>query len=194
LGSTWTVNTGTWTGTPAQTFGIYWLRCSQPITSPFTTVPSGCTAISGANSTTYVAVPADGGKYLTAQIAGSNASGFGLAGAVSTTSIQSPVPANTVAPTVSGSTVLGSTWTVNTGTWTGTPAPTFGIYWLRCSQPITSPFTTVPSGCTAISGANSTTYVTTSADIGEYITAQVAGSNAYGFGLAGAISTSAVHS
>jgi hypothetical protein len=113
---------------------------------------------------------------------------------VSTTAIQGQVPVNTVAPTVSGSATVGSTWTVNTGTWTGAPAPTIGIFWLRCTQPITTTFTSVPAGCTAISGANATTYASTSADLGKYLTAQLAGSNVLGFALAGAISTTAIHS
>jgi hypothetical protein len=192
IGSTWTANTGSWTGTPAPTFGIYWLRCNQSVATVFTTLPAGCSAIAGANASTYVSVSADAGKYLTVQIAGSNSSGFALAGAVSTTAIQAAIPVNTVAPTVSGSPSIGSTWTANTGSWTGTPTPTFGIYWLRCTHSVTTSFTTVPTGCTAISGANAVSYVSTSADLGKYLTAQVAGSNTLGFALAGAVSTIAV--
>jgi hypothetical protein len=194
VGSTWSVNVGTWTGSP--TFGIYWLRCSQPVGNGFTAVPSGCKAISGANASTYVVSSADAGKFITAQVAGSNALGFGLAGAVSTSAIASggstAAPTNTTLPSVSGAASVGSTWSVNVGTWTG--SPTFGIYWLRCSQPVGNGFTAVPSGCTAISGANASTYGVTSADAGKFVTAQVAGSNTLGFGLAGAVSTSAIAS
>jgi hypothetical protein len=192
IGSTWTVNTGTWTGSPAPTIGIYWLRCAQPITAMYTTVPAGCSAIPGANATTYRSTELDLGKYLTAQLAGSNPSGFALAGATNTTAVKAVFPANTVAPTVSGGSTVGSTWTVDTGAWTGTPAPTIGIYWLRCTQPIAAVFTTVPAGCTAISGANAASYVSTSQDVGKYLTAQLAGTNAAGFALAGAVSTTAV--
>jgi hypothetical protein len=78
---------GTWTGTPAPSYVQAWLRCTSPVTTTFTTVPAGCTAISGASATTYVATAADAGKYLTAQVAGINPSGFSLSGAVSTTAI-----------------------------------------------------------------------------------------------------------
>jgi len=193
IGSTWTLNQGTWTGTPAPTFVQAWLRCTSPVNAPFTTVPAGCTAISGANGTTYVVTSADAGKYLTAQMAGSNSSGAALAGAPSTTPIQSNAPANTVAPTVSGTATVGSTWTLNQGTWTGNPAPTLIQAWLRCTSPVTSTFTTVPAGCTAISGASGITYVATSADLGKYLTAQMAGSNPSGSALSGAISTTAIH-
>jgi hypothetical protein len=47
----------------------------------------------------------------------------------------------------------------------------------------------VPVGCTAIAGAHSTTYVSTVADVGEYLTVQIAGSNSGGFALAGALTT-----
>ena len=98
------------------------------------------------------------------------------------------LPVNTVAPSVSGSASVGSTWTVNTGTWTGSPAPMIGIFWLRCTSPVAVKFTTVPPGCTAITGANSATYVAAAADAGKYLTAQLAGVNASGWSLAGATS------
>ena len=192
VGSTWTVDTGSWasgvTGEP--TIAPFWLRCTTPITNAWTTVPAGCTAITGAHSLSYVSTAADAGKYLTAQIAATNALGFTLAGAVTTVATDGPVaPANTAAPTVTGSAAVGSTWTVSTGTWSGTPAPTVAPFWLRCNSPLTNAWTTVPAGCTEITGAHSTTYISTAADAGKYLTAQVAGSNSAGWSLAGALTT-----
>jgi len=195
VGSTWTLNVGTWTGTPAPTFVQAWLRCDAPVASAFTTVPAGCSAISGAKATSYVTTAADVGKYVTAQVAGVNSLGYTLAGATSTSPVVATLPTapvNTVPPSVSGAASVGSTWTLNTGTWTGTPAPTFVQAWLRCSAPVASVFTTVPSGCSAISGATSGSYVTTSADAGKYVTVQVAGVNSVGYALSGATSTSPV--
>lgn len=192
VGSTWTVNTGSWTGAPAPTIVVYWLRCDRPMSSVFTTVPSGCVPIRGANDRTYVSTIADIGKYLTAQVAGNSALGFALAGAINTTPIRGEVPANVVVPTVSGSPALGSTWTVNTGSWTGVPAPTIVIFWLRCDDPVTSVYTTVPTGCVPIDGANATAYVSTTGDVGKFLTAQVAGNSPLGFALAGAVNTTAV--
>ena len=122
--------------------------------------------------------------------------GFALAGAVSTTAIQTATPAapaNTVPPTVSGTATVGSTWTVDVGTWTGTPTPTIAIYWLRCNQPLTTGYTTVPTGCAVISGANATTYVVTPADTGKYLTAQLGGNSSLGFALAGAVNTTVIN-
>ncbi|MGB3909253.1 MAG: hypothetical protein WBL06_02120 [Pseudolysinimonas sp.] len=189
IGSTWTVDVGTWTGSPAPTMAIHWLRCDQPVSATYTFVPSGCVVISGATATTYVSKAADGGKYLTAQVAGNSPLGFSLAGAVNTVATHSAFPANTVLPTVSGAAPIGSTWTVDVGTWTGSPAPTMAIHWLRCNQPVSATYTFVPSGCVVISGATATTYVSKAADGGKYLTAQVAGNSPLGFSIAGAINT-----
>lgn len=75
-----------------------------------------------------------------------------------------PGPINTVAPTISGDTLVGSTLTVDEGTWTG--APTFTYQWTRDSV--------------AISGATSTTYVTTFDDVGAAIRCEVTGTNVDG--------------
>jgi hypothetical protein len=190
VGATWTVDVGTWVGSPAPTIAIYWLRCSSPQSAAFTTVPAGCSAIAGATSATYVATDADLGSYLTAQVAGNAPRGFGLAGAISTLPIG--FPQNTRAPTVSGSPVVGAAWAVDTGTWTGSPTPELRIFWLRCSAPIAAPFTTVPPNCSAIPGANSATYVVTMNDAGSYLTAQVSGNSSRGFALAGAIGTAKI--
>jgi hypothetical protein len=157
----------------------------------FTTIPAGCIAIPQANGTSYVITAHDAGKFITAQVGGNSPLGFALAGAVSTTPIASAFPANTVAPTVAGTPAVGSVWTVNPGTWTGTPAPTIVIYWIRCAQPVSAVFTTVPAGCTVIEGQHGNTYVSTAADSGKYVTAQLGGNSPLGFALAGAINQTA---
>lgn len=190
--STWTVNPGSWTGAPVPTIAIFWLRCDRPITSIYTTVPAGCVPISGANQTTYVSAVADSGKYLTAQVAGNSPLGFALAGAMNSVAVEVQAPTNVVPPTVSGQATAGSTWTVDTGSWAGVPAPTIVIYWLRCDRPMSAAFTTVPLGCVPISGANGRTYTSTIADIGKYLTAQVAGNSPLGFALSGAVNTTPI--
>lgn len=72
-------------------------------------------------------------------------------------------PINVVAPTVSGSAVQGETLTVNIGTWRGNPTPTYTYQWRRDGV--------------AISGATSSTYVTTAPDVGTLITCSVTGTN-----------------
>jgi hypothetical protein len=190
VGSVWTVDRGTWFGIP--TFAIAWLRCADPQTVVYTTVPAGCTPIAGATGATYVTVQADVGKYLTAQVAGNSEVGFSLAGAVNAVAIEPPnlTPVNLVPPSVSGTPSVGSVWTVDTGSWTGSPS--IVVFWLRCVAPIEVLYTTVPVGCDVISGANGTSYVATPLDVGRYLTAQVGANGRNAFALSGAINTSAI--
>jgi hypothetical protein len=75
---------------------------------------------------------------------------------------QNPIPvavANTVAPTISGATLEGSTLTCNPGTWTGSPPPILTYQWKRDGVNIT--------------GSTASTRVTTSADDGHALTCAV---------------------
>lgn len=77
-------------------------------------------------------------------------------------------PVNTVAPVISGTQVVGSTLSSTTGTWTGSPAPTYTYQWYR--------------GAILISGATSSTYTLVQADAGNTsnINCQVTAINTYG--------------
>ena len=87
---------------------------------------------------------------------------------------------NTVLPTVSGSTPVGSTLTAANGTWTGSPSPTFTYQW-----------TTNGSN---IGGATSSTYVTQSGDTGNAIGCAVTGTNSHGSATAASSNTITVTS
>jgi hypothetical protein len=77
-------------------------------------------------------------------------------------------PANTAPPAVTGSNTVGSTLTCASGTWSNTPALTY--HWLRGGAPI--------------SGAQTTTYVLTAADVGWPITCLESAINGQGSGSA----------
>lgn len=62
-------------------------------------------------------------------------------------------PTNTVAPTVTGTAVVGQTLSTTDGTWTGTTPITYSYQWYR--------------GASAISGATSSTYTLVQADAGN---------------------------
>lgn len=79
-------------------------------------------------------------------------------------------PANSVAPTFTGTLQEGEVQTTVTGTWTGTP--TFTYQWERS-----------PNGAgswTAISGATSSTYTAVAGDVGNFLRVRVSGTNTGG--------------
>ena len=86
---------------------------------------------------------------------------------------------------------IGGTWSVNVGTWSGSPL-TFQN-WLRCNQPVTANVSAIPAGCIAISDATETTYTSTDADAGKYLTALVS-AVALGRGTAKLVALSTVSS
>jgi hypothetical protein len=81
-------------------------------------------------------------------------------------------PVNTALPTISGSTLQGSTLTASNGTWTGVPTPTFTRQWQRCNSGGTA--------CLDVLGSTGTSYPVTSADLGSTIRVVVTASNTSG--------------
>lgn len=160
-GATLTVSPGTWSGTPAPTFTYQWNRCNAS--------GGSCAAISGATSQSYVPQRADVGQTLRATVTGANSAGTSSASSTLTNPITGP-PADTVAPTVSGSPTQGSTLTATLGTWTGYPAPTLAVQWQRC----------ISTGCSNVSGATTTSYTLTAADVGAQFRVTVTGTNSVG--------------
>jgi hypothetical protein len=182
IGSTWYVESGEFSGVPAPTRQYRWLRCSRPVAAGLTVVPTGCVTITGATGSQYRTTRADSGYYITGMITATNAAGSTRAVAPTTirTSLPPGAPANTVAPTVTGFSRLGFTWTLNPGTFTGTPSPTLKRAWYRCTAPVTTVGTEVPAGCVAISGATGTIYTSTRLDYGKYLIAVVTATNSLG--------------
>jgi uncharacterized repeat protein (TIGR02543 family) len=87
------------------------------------------------------------------------------------------IPGNTVAPTITGTGYLYSTLTNNSlGTWTNSPT-SYTRQWRRGTPPAGGG---EPQGYSNITGATSSTYVTTAADDGKYIICQVTATNALG--------------
>jgi hypothetical protein len=93
------------------------------------------------------------------------------------------VPANTVLPAVSGSTTPGRTLTATTGTWTGSPTPTYAYQWQLCS-----------TTCASISGATSSTYATplNYNNVGKRFAVKVTATNSSGSASAASAQTAAV--
>ena len=95
-----------------------------------------------------------------------------IVGAVATTALVTAAGSsaattvvNTAPPAVSGVAQAGQTLTATNGTWSGVGTITFTTRWQRCSATGTS--------CADISGATASTYVLTSADVGNTVRAVV---------------------
>ena len=179
VGGTLTANKGSWTGYPAPTYTYQWVRCSAAGAAS-DALPSGCTAISGATSTTYKVDDLDYGKYLRLKVVGTNSLGADTKYSAATAKIAGLDPVNTVAPSISGTPKVGTTVTGAMGTWTGVPTPTISYQWFRCTA-AGSAIASQPTGCTLISAATSSTYKLVTADkTAGYLRVRVTGTSAEG--------------
>ena len=116
VGQTVTCSTGTWVGLAPITYAFQWLRNGA--------------AISGATKSSYLVTSADLLTALGCRVTATNTKG-----AVSATSTigvpQSGVPADIVAPLVSGTPVVGQKLTCSSGIWAGAQPQTYSRQWSR---------------------------------------------------------------
>lgn len=110
---------------------------------------------------------------IIAKIGGASLGSFGFAGGIG-------APVNTVAPVVSGTTIVGNTLSTTNGTWVNSPT-SYTYQWQR-------------NGTTNIGGATSSTYVLTTSDIGSTINCRVTATNSVGSTSASSNSTAAITS
>ena len=146
VGSTLRATTGTWTNTP-ETFDYEWYRDGE--------------LLDGMNENTYVLSEEDLGFTFVVGVTAHKE------GYVDESAFSPPTEEVRLAkfnsqpiPTITGTAKVASTLTAATGAWSPTPAD-FSYQWTRTGIPIT--------------GANSATYVLTSADAGAVIQVIVAG-------------------
>ena len=92
-------------------------------------------------------------------------------------------PANTTAPSITGTPRVGETLTAQNGTWSNNPTA-FQYQWQRCD--------TTGAGCANIGGATAKTYLLTNADAGRTMRVRVTGINAEGAVNARSAPTAAV--
>ena len=150
-----TANVGTWTGVAPITYEYKWTRNGV--------------AISGATASTYTIQLADDGTTIRVEVKGTNTYGTTayIASSNSVSAVNVIAPTNSVAPVISGTTIVGQVLTSTTGTWSGTAPITYSYQWKR--------------GATNI-GTNSSTYTLVQADAGNTsnITCVVTATNASG--------------
>src|SRR5207248_3184835 len=164
IGSRLTADPGSWTD-PSATLTYSWLRCDRN---------GACTTIERADSTTYTVTGEDSGFGIKVTVTATNAGGAGSAVSALTSPVRSPVPVPTVAPSVTGDAIVGSSLTVDPGTWSD-PAATLTYSWLRCVDAV---------DCTPIDGATDGTYVLTVDDVGYWVGVAVTATGDSGTGSA----------
>jgi hypothetical protein len=156
VGSTLTVQQGTWDGGAATVSQDQWEDCVSA---------SSCTPIAGATGTTYTATRADAGDMLqVVETATENGVSASTATAPTAVVTANPIPVAQSAPTISGTAQSGQTLTATTGTWTNRPTA-YAYQWSRCA-----------ATCAPITGATSSTYTATDADVGDTLEVTVTAS------------------
>jgi hypothetical protein len=175
-GSTLSSTTGTWDGTSI-TFAYQWVRCDAGGGLPD---GSDCPSIPGATSSSYTLTADDIGRRLRVQVIASNSTGSAAATSNPTDTVTQSTtmgpPRNTQEPSISGTATVGRVLFGTVGTWAG-ESLTYEYRWVRCNDDGGLPD---GSNCTTISGAESTSYVLTTDDVGRRLRFRVTASNSLG--------------
>jgi len=163
-GQTVYVDNGTWSGTTPMTFTYQWERCNSG---------GSCSNISGAANSSYGVTTADVGYRLRATVTATNGAGSASVASNLTATVlaNGGAPAATKQPNPSGTAQVGATVTVDNGTWSGTAPLSFSYQWERCNA---------SGSCANIGGATKSSYVVTTADLGDRLRAKVTAANAAG--------------
>lgn len=161
--STLSADHGTWSNSPTS-YEYAWSRCDKN--------GDNCSAIDSATSQTYQLQQADIGHALRVTVTAENADGPAEATSAPTAVItEASAPSNTDPPTISGTVQVGSTLTMDNGSWSSTPT-SYAYSWSRCDQD--------GGSCAAISGATDQTYQLKQVDAGNTLRATVTATNSAG--------------
>jgi hypothetical protein len=183
VGNVLTASNGSFTGTGPFNYSYQWLRCPA---SGSGGNGEGCTAISGATFKRYTVRQADVGHRLRVRVTAANSEGSATETSNATAIVQAAParPANSAAPTISGTPRVGEVLTANTGTWTGQQPLSYTYQWQRCDR--------TGANCSNISGATAKTYTLTSADEGTTLRVRVTARNSAGTASATSAPTAVV--
>ncbi len=126
-GQTLSADPGTWSGTAPYTYRYQWQRCTS----------TGCTNVTKATSSTYVAVSADVNNQITVIVTAVDATGAtGKATATPVGPITAPSPPSpgTPAPAITGQPNDGQTLTAGHGAWNSPDVLTYKYQWQQCDN------------------------------------------------------------
>jgi hypothetical protein len=158
LGKTMSTSDGSWAHAPSG-YGYQWQRCAAD--------GSGCAAISGATTATYLLTAADVGRVVRSTVSAHNAVGAAAPIASDASPVVVTVPIATGLPRLSGVAAVGKKLATTSGSWN--TAASFTYQWLRCAADGT--------GCSSISGATSATYTAARVDAGHRLEVRVTATN-----------------
>jgi hypothetical protein len=161
-GDTLTASTGSWSNSPTG-YTYQWQDCNSSGAS--------CSNIAGATGTGYIVAATDIGHTIEVVVTASNAGGPTSASSSSTGTVTAAPPANTAAPAISGTAQQGDTLTTSSGSWSNSPT-SFAYQWLDCNSS--------GAGCSAISGATSSSYKLGAGDVGDTVEVVVTATNTGG--------------
>ena len=190
-GSTLSTTTGTWSGT-SLSYAYQWVRCGADGGLPD---GSNCPSIPGATGTSYTLVAADIGHRLRVQVTASNPAGSATAASnpsdlVGQSTTTGP-PRSVAEPSISGTLVLGRIVFASVGTWAGETPLSYAYQWMRCGA---DGGLSDASNCTAISGADTSTYTLAADDVGARLRIRITASNSLGAQTVASNATAAVQS
>jgi predicted RNA-binding protein with TRAM domain len=179
VGGVLTATSGSWSGSPSN-FWLVWQRCDASGAGCVPTAAGQNYAWGATVSRTLTA--ADAGKTFRVEVVAVNASGSGVAARSGATSvIGSGVPVLTLAPSISGSPVVGGVLTATSGSWSASPS-NFWLVWQRCDA--------AGAGCVSVgAGQNypwgsTVSRTLTADDAGKTFRVQVVAVNGSGSGVA----------
>jgi hypothetical protein len=161
-------NPGKWSGSQPISFSGVWLRCDRS--------GDDCFNILGtADRLQYALQFDDVGHRIRVRVTASNKDGTATATSSATSVISAApptAPRNTSAPTIAGTAQEGQSLAGDRGQWEGTPPIDYSLYWQRCDRN--------GGSCANISGAQSTNYTLTSADVDNRVRFRVTARNRAG--------------
>lgn len=164
---------GEWTGYPTPTLTKQWYACTSYTYAPQDTVPTGCTAISGAIGDTLNVIPEFANKFISIAVqAESEGTSPRTWWSATTTRVEMKAAATTK-PSITGTAKVGRRLATNRGTWTGAPTPNYTYQWYSCGKRVASTKSAVPGNCTQIAGATGLRYTLKAAQRNKFVTIAV---------------------
>jgi len=159
-----TTSNGKWTGDEPITYSYKWERCNASGES--------CTEIAGQTLPVYLLAGEDVGHTIRSVVTAKNIAGTASAESGPTSVASGVVPANVIAPLITGLAATGQTLSATTGTWTGTEPITYSYQWKFCNAS--------GAACSNIGAATNSTFTIPAGHVGETIRVTVTAKNVAG--------------